>query len=134
MFEQAAEEDAKKARAEFDQRSEALAADWPKLVQASKIIAPVRGKWVAHRELEWDPVAKKYKTVALPSVNEVYGTIARVIPVITDSVTHLLGLFRNLSIDPEEIRNFAKRDAAVFWRITGPVAKREPNSGRTPSY
>jgi hypothetical protein len=64
-------------------------------------------KWVAHRELEYDPVTKKYKTVPLPSVNEVYGTIAGVGPIVTDSVMHLSGLFRNLSIDPEEVRNFA---------------------------
>jgi len=91
MFEQADEEDAAKARAEFDERADAIAADWPRLVEVSNIIAPVRGKWVAHRELEYDPVTKKYKTVPLPSVNEVYGTIARVVPIITDSVMHLLG-------------------------------------------
>lgn len=119
IFEQAGEDDAKKARAEFDQRADAVAADWPKLVQVSNIIAPVRGKWVAHRELEYDLVTKKYKTVPLPSVNEVYGTIAGVVPIVTDSVMHLSGLFRNLSIDPEEVRNFAKRDAAAFWRLTG---------------
>ena len=124
MFEQADEEDAAKARAEFDERADAIAADWPRLVEVSNIIAPVRGKWVAHRELEYDPVTKKYKTVPLPSVNEVYGTIARVVPIITDSVMHLLGLFRNLAIDPEDVRNFAKRDAAAFWRLTGATAPR----------
>jgi hypothetical protein len=61
MFEQADEEDAAKARAEFDARADAIAADWPRLVEVSNIIAPVRGKWVAHRELEYDPVTKKYK-------------------------------------------------------------------------
>jgi hypothetical protein len=94
MFEQAGEEDAKKARAEFDQRAEAVAADWPKL--------------------EYDPVTKKYNTVSLPSVNEVYGTIARVVPIITDSAMHLLGLFRNLSIDPEEVRNLLSATRLLF--------------------
>ena len=37
------EEDAKKARAEFDQRADAVAADWPKLVHVSNVIVPVRG-------------------------------------------------------------------------------------------
>jgi hypothetical protein len=50
----------------------------------------------------------------------VYKTIDGVVPIITDSVMHLLGLFRSLSINPEEVRDFAKRDAAAFWRLTGP--------------
>jgi len=117
------EKDAQQAREEFDQRAAAVAADWPKLIEASSLIEPVRNQWVAHRELEYDPDTKKYKTVDLPSVNAMYKTIEGIVPKITDSVMHLLGLFRNLSLNPEEVQKFAKRDAADFWQLTGPLGQ-----------
>jgi hypothetical protein len=119
MFEEQDEKDAQACRKEFRERADAVAEDWPQLKKASAIFAPVRNKWLAHLELEYDAGTKESTTVQLPSIPEVYVGIQAVVPTITKSVSHLARLFKkNLSITPpEQSVSLAKQRAAAFWEI-----------------
>jgi len=112
------EKDAEACRREFWERSDAIAADWPKLAQAADKIRPVRNQWVAHFEVEYDSSNKKYKPVDLPSLFTVYRTIEEVVPIITESVSHLAGLFKGLDIGTDQLVQLAKQDATAFWEIS----------------
>jgi len=118
MLEEVGEKRALACRKEFWERVEAIAEDWPKLMRASEKLVPVRNKWIAHFEVEYDPNAKKYEPIKLPSLRDVYLTIEEVVPTITDTVSHLAGLFKNLDISTEQFAAFAKRDAFAFWEIS----------------
>jgi AbiU2 len=111
------EKDAEASRKEFWERAGAIAADWPKLAQAGNKIRPVRNQWIAHFEVEYDPATKKYKPVELPSLLTVYRIIEEVVPIITESVSHLAGLFKGLDISTDQLAELAKRDAFAFWEI-----------------
>src|SRR6516162_10126671 len=74
-------------------------------------------KWVAHFEVEYDPSTKQYKPVQLPSLLEVYQLIEEVIPIITESVFHLAGLFKNLDNSPDQWTEISQREASKYWKI-----------------
>jgi hypothetical protein len=111
------EKDAEARRKEFWERADAIAADWPKLAQAGDKIRPVRNQWVAHFEVEYDAATKEYKAVDLPSLLSVYQTIGEVVPIITESVSHLAGLLKGLDISTDQFAELAERDALAFWEI-----------------
>jgi len=70
-----------------------------------------------HFEVEYDPGTKEYKPVQLPSLREIYVAIGAVVPTITESVSHLAGLFKNLDIDPDQFASIAKKHSVAFWEI-----------------
>jgi hypothetical protein len=112
------EKDAEACRKEFWERVDAIAADWPKLAQAGDKIRPVRNQWIAHFEVEYDPATKKYKPVELPSLLTVCRMIEEVVPIITESVSHLAGLFQGLDIGTDQLAELSKEDAFAFWEIS----------------
>jgi hypothetical protein len=118
MFEEEGERHAEACRKEFWKRADAIAADWPALTRAAGKFIPVRNKWIAHFELVYDPSAKEYKPVDLPSLQDVYFTIEAIVPTITGIISHLAGLFENLALSTDQFAEFAKRDASAFWEIS----------------
>jgi AbiU2 len=116
------QKDAEVRRKEFWERADTIATDWPKLAQASEKFLEVRNKWIAHLEVEYDPVAKEYKPLALPSLLEIYLGLKDVVPTITQSVSHLAGLFEGLDISTEQFAEMAKGHALAFWEIPEPSA------------
>lgn len=121
MFEQEGQRHAEACRKEFWERADAIASDWPKLMKASEKFTRVRNKWIAHFEVEYDSKTKEYKPVDLPSLREVYLTIEEIVPTITETVSHLAGLLKNLDISTEQFADCAHRDAFAFWEITEPI-------------
>ena len=117
MLEEQNEKDAEACRQEFWRRVDAVAADWPNLAQAGNKIRPVRNQWIAHFELEFDPMEGKYKPAKLPSLLTVYQTIEEIVPIITESVSHLAGIFKNLDIGTDQLTQLSKRDSSGFWEI-----------------
>ena len=113
-------EHAEACREEFSQRADLIASDWPKLEQASHTINRVRGRWTAHLEVEYDSTIKEYRPVDQTSLLEVYQTVQKVVPVITESVSHLAGLLKGLDINPGQWEEIAKREALDFWQISDP--------------
>ena len=114
MLEEQNEKDAEACRQEFWRRVDA---DWPNLAQAGNKIRPVRNQWIAHFELEFDPMEGKYKPAKLPSLLTVYQTIEEIVPIITESVSHLAGIFKNLDIGTDQLTQLSKRDSSGFWEI-----------------
>jgi AbiU2 len=117
VFEEQGGKDAEASRKEFWERADMITADWSKLTQAREKFIPVRNQWIAHFEVEYDASAKEYKPVKLPSLREVYLTIQEVVPIITESVSHVAGLFKGLDISTEQWASIANRDAFAFWEI-----------------
>jgi hypothetical protein len=110
-------EDAQKRHAEFKERMNKVASDWPKLASESEKLRPIRNKWVAHFEVEYDASTKEYKPPPLPPLKEVYQLIKEVTPVITKSAFHLAGLFKNLDNNPDQWAGISRREAAKYWEI-----------------
>jgi len=83
-------------------------------------------------ELEYDTAAKKYKPIELPSLREIYSCIQDTVPIITESVSHLAGLFKGLDISTDQFSNIAKRCSAAFWGLeeTAPCATPAPESAK----
>src|SRR5260370_36005837 len=102
---------------EFQERMEKVASDWPSLSRASQTFTGVRNKWIAHFELEYDTAAKKYKPIDLPPLREIYSCIQDTVPIITESVSHLAGLFKGLDISTDQFAEIAQRCAAAFWEL-----------------
>jgi hypothetical protein len=121
MFEEEGERHAEACRKEFWERADSIASDWPKLMRASEKFLPIRNKWIAHFEVEYDLTTKEYKPIQLPLLRDVYFTIEDVVPTITETVSHLAGVFKNLDISTEQFAAFAKRDALAFWEISEPL-------------
>jgi hypothetical protein len=111
------EKDAEACRKEFWERADAIRADWTKLRDAGDKIRPVRNQWIAHFKVEYDPTSKRYETPELPSLAEIYAIIKEVIPIITDSVSHLAGLLKGADISTDQFSALAKRDALAFWKL-----------------
>lgn len=117
LFAKINREDAQKRHAEFKERADKVASDWPKLANASERLRPVRNQWVAHFEVEYDPSTKEYKPPPLPPLKEVYQLIEKVIPIITENVFHLAGLFKNLDNSPNQWAEISRREASKYWEI-----------------
>ena len=111
------EKDAEDCRKEFWQRADTTRSDWSKLRDAGDKFRPVRNQWIAHFEVEYDPATKEYEPVDLPSLASVYRTIKEVVPIITESVSHLAGLFKGLDISIDQLAELAERDASGFWEL-----------------
>ena len=114
-------------RDEFWERADLIASDWPKLEQASHTINRVRSQWTAHLEVEYDSTIKEYRPVDQTSLLEVYQTVEKVVPVITESVSHLAGLLKGLDINPGQWEEIAKREALDFWQISDQPNKSHPS-------
>jgi hypothetical protein len=69
------------------------------------------------KECLLDPATKEYEPVDLPSLASVYRTIKEVVPIITESVSHLAGLFKGLDISIDQLAELAERDASDFWEL-----------------
>jgi hypothetical protein len=54
----------------------------------------------------------------VPSLQNVYFTIEAIVPTITETVSHLAGLFGNLDISTDQFAEFAKRGASAFSEIS----------------
>ena len=113
-------EHARACREEFRERADLIASDWPKLEQASHTINRVRSRWTAHLEVEYDSTIKEYRPVDRTSLLEVYQTVQKIVPVITESVSHLALLLKGLDTNSRQWEEIAKREALNFWQISDP--------------
>jgi hypothetical protein len=102
---------------EFRTSIHRIAGDWPKLRQACDKIKSVRDKWIAHFEVECNKVEKKYGPADKTPLITVYRTIEEVVPIVTESVLHLAGIFKSLDAGTDKATELAERDAKEFWEI-----------------
>jgi hypothetical protein len=113
-------EHAEACREEFREGANLIASDWSKLRRASDTVSDVRSRWTAHLEVEYESTTKSYRIVDLTSLRQVYLTVQNVMPIITESVSHLAGLLKRLDINSRQWEEIAKREALNFWQISDP--------------
>jgi hypothetical protein len=75
----------------------------------------VRNQWIAHNEVERDPVMQNFRPPDLPTIGALYAILEEVVPVIVRSVAHLALILRNTDIRPEEFERLMKQHADIFW-------------------
>jgi hypothetical protein len=102
-------------RREFWETIDALALDWGQLQRASEQLVDVRNQWIAHNEVERDPVMQNFRPPDLPTIGALYAILEEVVPVIVRSVAHLALILRNTDIGPEEFERLMKQHADIFW-------------------
>ena len=60
---------------------------------------------------------KEYRPADQTPLLEVYQTVQKVVPVITESVSHLAGLLKGLDINSRQWEGIAKRGAKLLAKL-----------------
>ncbi len=72
---------------------------------------------MAHHELEYDPVSKRFSEIKLPNIGEIYDELEKAVAVISLSLTRLSFLLMDADITLKVFERVIKEDVANFWDL-----------------
>jgi hypothetical protein len=104
-------------RRRFDQAVERLTLDWGVLTKVDQKLTIVRRKLIAHHELEYEPVSKRFSEIKLPNIAEIYDELEKAVAVISRSLTRLSFLLMDADITLKVFERVIKEDVANFWDL-----------------
>jgi hypothetical protein len=101
-------------RAQAERWADDLTADWGPLQKTAKELLALRNKWIAHQEIEWDPVTGTARGFD-PDIPAFFPKLDTIIKVTGRSLTNLARILLNSEIKRQKFSRQLKEYATKYW-------------------